>query len=51
MEVITTSSEVMLSSKLISDQDYQTAMENLKKWRAVPHASLWYTICVAEGMK
>ena len=51
VEVIGTSYEVMISSNLISEQDYQTAMENIKEWGKLPYASLWYNISVAEGIK
>jgi ubiquinone/menaquinone biosynthesis C-methylase UbiE len=51
MEVIATSYPVMISAKLILESDYQLAIKNLKAWSALPHASLWYTINVAEGIK
>ena len=47
--VISTSYDVMLTSKLISDPEYQTAMRGIRDWSSLPHATIWYTICVAEG--
>jgi ubiquinone/menaquinone biosynthesis C-methylase UbiE len=51
IEVIATSYPVMISSNLISERDYQLARENIKAWGALPHASLWYNINIAEGIK
>ena len=51
MEVISTSYSVMISAKLISDSDYKSAMANIRTWGALPHASLWYNINVAIGIK
>lgn len=51
VEVISTSYEVMISSNLISDQDYQMAIDSIKKWGELPFASLWYNISMAEGIK
>jgi ubiquinone/menaquinone biosynthesis C-methylase UbiE len=51
VEVIGTSYAVMISSNLISEQDYQMAIENIKKWGQLPYASLWYNISMAEGTK
>ncbi len=51
VEVIATSYQVMITAKLISDHEYQTAIQHIKNWSGLPDASLWYTICVAEGVK
>lgn len=51
IEVIATSYPVMISSNLISESDYRRAMKHIKAWGALPHASLWYNINVAEGIK
>jgi ubiquinone/menaquinone biosynthesis C-methylase UbiE len=49
--VIVTSHPVMISSHLISEREYQIAIENIRAWGALPHASLWYNINVAEGTR
>ena len=51
IEVISTSYDVMITSKLISDREYQSAMQQIRDWSSVPHAAIWYTICVAEGIR
>jgi len=51
IEIIATSYKVMINAKLISDQEYQTAIQNIRDWSALPYASMWYTIYVAEGVK
>jgi ubiquinone/menaquinone biosynthesis C-methylase UbiE len=50
-EVISTSHAIMVEGKLISEDDYQTAIQNIDAWSLLPYASLWYTICVAVGEK
>ena len=50
-EVISTSYEVMITSELISVREYQSAMQHIRDWSSLPHAVIWYTICVAEGIK
>ncbi|HET7238647.1 MAG TPA: methyltransferase domain-containing protein [Terrimicrobiaceae bacterium] len=49
--VISTSYRVMITSKLISDSEYQSAIRSVKDWSSLPHAAIWYTICVAEGIR
>jgi ubiquinone/menaquinone biosynthesis C-methylase UbiE len=49
--VISTSHSVMINSKLISGREYQSGIQHLREWSSLPHAAIWYTICVAEGMK
>jgi SAM-dependent methyltransferase len=51
IEVISTSHNVMITSKLISDEEYQSAMRHISDWSCLPHAAIWYTICVAEGIR
>ena len=50
-EVISTSKEVMLQSNLISEKAYHTAIKNIYDWGRNPHAALWYTIALAQGVK
>jgi SAM-dependent methyltransferase len=50
VEVISTSFEVMVASGL-KEGEYRTSIQNIKDWAAIPHASMWYTICVAEGVR
>ena len=49
--VISTAHDVMITSKLISDRDYQSAIQHIRDWSSLPHAALWYTISVAEGIR
>ena len=49
--VISTSHNVMITSKLISDREYQSAVQGIRDWSSLPHAAIWYTICVAEGIR
>src|SRR4030095_6551251 len=51
IEVISTSHNVMITSKLISDGEYQSAIQHIRDWSCLPHAAIWYTICVAEGIR
>jgi len=51
IEVIATSCNVMITSQLISDGEYQSAIEHIKDWSSLPHAAIWYTICMAEGIR
>jgi len=51
IEVISTSYDVMITSKLISDREYQSAIQQIRDWSSLPHAAIWYTICVAEGIR
>lgn len=50
-EVISTSKEVLLKANLISERAYTIAIENIYEWAKNPHASMWYTIAMAEGVK
>ena len=49
--IISTSHDVMITSKLISDREYQSAIQSIRDWSSLPHAAIWYTICVAEGIR
>ena len=49
--VISTSHDVMIASELISDREYQSAIKSIEDWSSLPHAAIWYTICVAYGIK
>ena len=49
--ILATSYPVMIKANLISDQDYQSAIQNIRTWATGSHASIWYTIYVAEGVK
>ena len=49
--VISTSYDVMIASELISDREYQSAIKSIEDWSSLPHAAIWYTICVAYGIK
>jgi hypothetical protein len=49
--VISTSYDVMITSKLISDREYQSAIQGVRGWSSLPHAAIWYTICVADGIR
>lgn len=51
IEVITTSFEIMVSSNLISAGEFAEAIQAIRDWAMLPYASIWYTICVAEGIK
>jgi ubiquinone/menaquinone biosynthesis C-methylase UbiE len=51
IEVISTSYDVMITARLISDREYQSAIQHITDWSSLPHAAIWYTICVAEGIK
>lgn len=50
-EVIATSKEILLSANLITERAFTAAIENIYGWAKNPHASMWYTIAVAEGVK
>jgi ubiquinone/menaquinone biosynthesis C-methylase UbiE len=49
--VISTSYDVMITSGLISEGDYQSSIQRLRDWSSLSHAAIWYTICVAEGIR
>jgi ubiquinone/menaquinone biosynthesis C-methylase UbiE len=49
--VISTCHDVMVTSKLIPDREYQSAIRHIRAWSSLPHAVIWYTICVAEGIR
>ena len=49
--VISTSHDVMTTSRLTSERDYQLSIQHLRDWSSLPHAAIWYTICVAEGIR
>src|SRR4029434_4712105 len=49
--VISTSYNVMTTSTLISDREYQSAIQGVRGWSSLPHAAIWYTICVADGIR
>jgi SAM-dependent methyltransferase len=51
IEVISSSHNVMIASKLMSDGEYQSAIQHIRDWSCLPHAAIWYTICVAEGVR
>ena len=51
IEVIGTSKEIMLESKLIRAEAFEVAIQNLWKWCQQEDASMWYTIAVAGGVK
>jgi ubiquinone/menaquinone biosynthesis C-methylase UbiE len=50
-EVIATSKEVLLQSDLIKEKAYDAAIQNIYEWAKNPHASMWYNIAFAEGVK
>jgi ubiquinone/menaquinone biosynthesis C-methylase UbiE len=50
-EVISTSKDIMIAANLITGDAYQAAIKNIYNWGNNPHAALWYTIAVAEGVK
>ena len=49
--VISTSHDVMITSRLISDREYQSGIKGIRDWSSLPHAAIWYTICVADGIR
>ena len=49
--VVATSYDVMITSGLISDREYQSAIQQIRDWASLPDAAIWYTICVAEGIR
>lgn len=51
IEVISTSKNIMLESRLLSAQAYEGAIQNLWQWSRHEHAAMWYTIAVAGGTK
>ena len=51
IEVILPSYEVMVGNNSIGEQDFKAAIEAIREWSKLPHASIWYTICFAEGIK
>jgi ubiquinone/menaquinone biosynthesis C-methylase UbiE len=51
IEVIIPSFEVMVSSKSISEKEFNEAIQAIRDWATLPYASIWYTICIAEGVK
>ena len=51
IEVVATSYDVMITSKLISDREYQSAIQHIGDWSSLPDAAIWYTVCVAEGTR
>jgi ubiquinone/menaquinone biosynthesis C-methylase UbiE len=50
-EVIATSKEVLLQADLIKEKAYDAAIQNIYEWAKNPHASMWYNIAFAEGVK
>jgi SAM-dependent methyltransferase len=51
IEVILPSREIMISSKSISDNEFEENIQTIREWSSLPYASIWYTICFAEGVK
>ena len=51
IEVILPSLETMISSKSISEKEFKEAIDALAGWSKLPNATIWYTICCAEGVK
>jgi SAM-dependent methyltransferase len=51
IEVIATSKSVMIQADLIQEGAYDVALQNIDEWAKNPHAAMWYTIAMAEGVK
>ncbi|UCE08799.1 MAG: methyltransferase domain-containing protein [bacterium] len=47
--VLEGSRETMISEKLIDEESFNEAIDNLKKWKVHDSAALWYPVCWAEG--
>lgn len=49
--ILNSAKRVMTEGQLIRAEVFDEAMINLRKWSALPHAALWYTIYWAEGYR
>ena len=50
-EVIATARDVMFENNLIESDDFESALNNLKSWSNIDHATAFYPLCMAFGKK
>jgi ubiquinone/menaquinone biosynthesis C-methylase UbiE len=51
IEVIIPSREIMIRINSISEREFDESIEKLREWSGHASAAIWYTICIAEGIK